>query len=845
MTRFSSIRFLSALFLLSILLETSALAGNAASQPISAWNFLSQDTNPALQKITSPAKSQALPIQLNSSQMFDLPILGEIEINLPTATYTAVFERSEQHGDGIATWIGYLKKFGKDYRVIITRGPSGSFGSIRSPSGEFRLMPGNGQDWLVDMNQERLLSPPVSMVNDTVIPPKRDELPVRSDPKFVPVPAGTTSTAQMDSPLAQVFVDVMIVYTTGYANKLGPNLMTRLNSLVAATNQAYIDSQVAITLRLVKAVRVDYPDDTTDQAALFSITPGHQDFNAAIFGEIENQRTASGADLVAFLRDRYDPNSGSGIAWLLGTNPPPTFLYSITTGCTLGCDHVFAHELGHNMGNAHDQATAAWQAGGVATPPSGAYPYSFGSFYCSNGLSCDPYRPESSGGCRNSTMFFDGPQCTSYSTDNFGDIMSYFYPKLMRFSNPNTTCTTTNGPHPCGTAEANTALSMNNMRLTISGIKASTGTYQPGSLQFTSKALAATEATGALNFTVSRTGGSIGAVSVSYTTSDGSAIAGLDYVSRTGTLNWGDGDSADKTISIPLVNDGVVEGSESFTVTLYNPTGATGVDLGLIKSATGIIKETWPDPRFTSPNSSTSSPPWSVATDFSFGGGNSLKSGEIARLDANSFSATEFTGNFKSGQVAFAYKVSSLPDGPFEFSVDGVAVMTDYGDINWKYVTFPISAGTHTLRWKQTNTVGIPCIRGGFPGCADRAWIDAVVLPLALFESNTTLIASANPANIGQPITFTATVSSTSGTPIGNVTFMDGGATITGCSSVPVTSGKAECPTSGLSQGNHTITARYSGNVNYAPSTSAELTQGVYSVTRVQGNLSEVMPDDE
>jgi hypothetical protein len=78
--------------------------------------------------------------------------------------------------------------------------------------------------------------------------------------------------------------------------------------------------------------------------------------------------------------------------------------------------------------------------------------------------------------------------------------------------------------------------------------------------------------------TVQRLGGVGGAVSVDYSTSDGTATAGSDYAAASGTLNWAAGDSADKTFTVPVTWDGRAEGPESINLALTNAGG--GSDLG-------------------------------------------------------------------------------------------------------------------------------------------------------------------------------------------------------------------------------------------------------------------------
>jgi hypothetical protein len=59
-----------------------------------------------------------------------------------------------------------------------------------------------------------------------------------------------------------------------------------------------------------------------------------------------------------------------------------------------------------------------------------------------------------------------------------------------------------------------------------------------------------------------------GPVSLSYVTSDGSARAGLDYVARVGGTSFGGPYSRQQDFSIPLLNDSLTEGAETFTITL-------------------------------------------------------------------------------------------------------------------------------------------------------------------------------------------------------------------------------------------------------------------------------------
>ena len=99
-----------------------------------------------------------------------------------------------------------------------------------------------------------------------------------------------------------------------------------------------------------------------------------------------------------------------------------------------------------------------------------------------------------------------------------------------------------------------------------------------GQIDFKSLHYDVDEIDGRATVTVQRTGGSGGAVSVDYATSDGTATEGSDYTAASGTLNWAAGDSADKTFTVPVTWDGRGEGLESVNLALTNPGG--GSDLG-------------------------------------------------------------------------------------------------------------------------------------------------------------------------------------------------------------------------------------------------------------------------
>ena len=87
------------------------------------------------------------------------------------------------------------------------------------------------------------------------------------------------------------------------------------------------------------------------------------------------------------------------------------------------------------------------------------------------------------------------------------------------------------------------------------------------------------EAAGTATFTVTRSGSAAAgsASSVSFTTANGTAIAGADYTAASGVLNFAAGETV-KTIIVAIANDKLMESAESFSVHLTAVTNATVTD---------------------------------------------------------------------------------------------------------------------------------------------------------------------------------------------------------------------------------------------------------------------------
>ena len=149
------------------------------------------------------------------------------------------------------------------------------------------------------------------------------------------------------------------------------------------------------------------------------------------------------------------------------------------------------------------------------------------------------------------------------------------------------------------------------IKLTITSV---TGTGTPGTpltsvltiinddtptLQIAQRTFSVSEGAGNFNIPVVRSGDPSIPVSINYATvgpagtmpcdsPNGVALLYCDYAPRSGTLQFAAGETI-KTVSIPIVDDGLIENTERFTFGLINP--STGANLGVIATATISITD--------------------------------------------------------------------------------------------------------------------------------------------------------------------------------------------------------------------------------------------------------------
>ena len=334
--------------------------------------------------------------------------------------------------------------------------------------------------------------------------------------------------APITSGTAPTVVDVAVLYTTAAKTGAGgaAGIQSQIDLAVDEANTCFSNSGINVTLNLVYRGEVTYNETsnpTTDLGHLQNPTDGQLD-------TAQTLRTQYGADLVCLVVEGMNTYAGLGYVMSPVASSFASYGYSVVKRQYLTGVYTFPHELGHNFGCNHDRQNATG---------SGAFSYSYG------------YRFDAAG--------------TTYRT-----VMAYAPgTRIPYFSNPsvNYLGVATGVAHGQAT-EADNVGTINASADTVAAFSGPTTT-----IDFSTNAITVAENVGSITLSLDRTGSVTNSSTVKVTTVAGTAKAGTDFTAVSQTVTFASGET-NKTVSVSIVNDTVVEGTETFTVSLSAPTGA-------------------------------------------------------------------------------------------------------------------------------------------------------------------------------------------------------------------------------------------------------------------------------
>lgn len=266
------------------------------------------------------------------------------------------------------------------------------------------------------------------------------------------------------------------------------------------------------------------------------------------------------------------------------------------------------------------------------------------------------------------------------------------------------------------------------------------GSGVEGSLELSDDAYSVPQNAGSLTVSVNRTGGSSGAISVGYASSNGTAVGGKDFTAASGVLKWADGDAAPKSFSVPISNTTPFVDSKTFSVALTSAAGS-GAMMGTPSNATVTIVGDKSAPVGSAAFAASS---YSVAQN----------AGKVA------VSVNRTGGSNGALSVAYAAKNGTAVAGTDFSATTGTLQWAD-GDASAKSVSIPVSNATPFSGTKAfTVALSSPSTGGAVssPGTATVSIAGDAALPVG----NLSLSASSNSVaqNVGS---VTVTVDRTGG----------------------------------------------------------------------------------
>jgi hypothetical protein len=183
-----------------------------------------------------------------------------------------------------------------------------------------------------------------------------------------------------------------------------------------------------------------------------------------------------------------------------------------------------------------------------------------------------------------------------------------------------------------------------------------------------------------------------------------------------------------------------------------------------------------------------------------------------------------------SATVAVLAPGAGAPGGVVQFFDGGTLVGTS-----------PLVAGSALLMTNglAAGSHSITATYSGDTSFAASSATTALTVRPSSTSSTTSVTSTRNPANIGQSVTFRATVAAPSGGVSGTVDFYDGSVLL---GSGVISAGVAQFTTSSLPSGGHAIAARFRGNASLPPSVSTALAQTVGSQSRSSSTAVSISP---
>lgn len=357
--------------LAATLLSMAGMVGHAAaaSAPTAPlWSLATAD---------EPVESRSAPDgSLPDIETIKTRVLGDVRapsagqrISLPLPQGKAMnldLQMASTSGEGIVSLHG-IDASGHN-KALLTFGGGGVFGVLDSEDGRYMVSTDATGTWLMPLDDPRLR---LNGCGGGL-----------GEPPVLPADSGSARGGPVQ-------IDVMFLYTPDMVERYpGGLLAARIAHVIAVGNQALVDSETDIVVRLVHSRQIPYLESPSVFDALNGMRDAVSGVTVPGLEGLDQLRAEHGADIVVlFWPMDLETRGACGVAFLpdnSGGSYDPLVGVQVTndgvSNWSVCDDYVFVHELGHNLGALHQRFPGEPAGSNYAFVVEGVFNTIMGSF---------------------------------------------------------------------------------------------------------------------------------------------------------------------------------------------------------------------------------------------------------------------------------------------------------------------------------------------------------------------------------------------------------------------------------------------------------------------------------
>jgi hypothetical protein len=272
-----------------------------------------------------------------------------VRLNLfAEVTVEAVLERFQHTQSGDLVWQGALADGGKgSVHLVIAKGRI--TGAVIAGGVSYSISPDKDGNTVIDqIDPAGFPKAGPHPIPDRPNPDKRGDAP-----SWLPAPAGPSIAGD---PNSMTIVTLLAAYTEA-AGQQSADIVSEINLAVAMANTAFANSGANVTLQLVGTIAATYTETGRSASTVLGTARTGMAFGTGELSELYAARRLYGADLVALVVAGSSAFGACGIGYMPINPVSSDSAYGVSASARGSClsNHTLGHEVGHNMGLAHDR----------------------------------------------------------------------------------------------------------------------------------------------------------------------------------------------------------------------------------------------------------------------------------------------------------------------------------------------------------------------------------------------------------------------------------------------------------------------------------------------------------